>query len=688
MRVLDLEPLESTGTVRLMESHNQQCGCYVALSYVWGTSPSLRLLAKNQKTFMDAIDIDDLPKTIRDAVRVTRALNVRYLWVDSLCILQDSDADKELQIPHMNAYYREAVAVISASGATDVHAGFLGFQSTEDEIITRAQSQFVADEPEYGPMPYSLLMSWPDDTETHTEICLIDVDPPFYSYNKEPINGRGWTLQESSLARRLLIFPVTGGIIMRCAEGEHFAGNVLGNPFHEEAGSLYHESDIIDQTGSESEKEVSGRDSETSRATDEGTKDRDDKEEEGEEEGEEEEDDDDDDAENEFHSTDEEVDESGSENKDIEYESNSEEGNGNSEQDTRSEGKRERFQTYREKDREASSSDENDWEDVDEEEGESVYDNADDSKRSINQDDDQDDENEDENENDEKRKKDLDEYYDKVMFPKTTREDEISQGWYTSVQDYTHRALSQPGDILIALGALAQQYQSLHDDVLGNYEAGLWTKRLCEGLLWHLAYPRHQDPESFIQPRKVASEYHAPSWSWASCGQPVTFRTQREPDLIPFGEIDQSHRDQPIWCIEIMGCSVMPRNEHIPFGAVQAAHIDIKGVLMPIRRVSGKVWSAYKNDRCAIDDLALLEANGCVPDYPTTDLFAPDSIEALEKIGASCHWLPVYDATRGRTRGLVVCELASGLYQRLGFAEFQVRSNFLPKLEKRVIRLI
>ena len=603
-RVLDLEALESTATVRLMESHHQQCGCYVALSYVWGKTMPLRLVAKNRKALMNAIDIDKLPKTIRDAVRVTRALNVRYLWVDSLCILQDSDADKELQIPHMNAYYREAVVVISASGATDVHAGFLGFQSTEDEIIARAQSRLFADHPKYGPVPYSLGISWPENIRKNEVLCLIDVDPPLYDYNKEPINGRGWTLQESSLARRLLIFPGTGGIIMRCAKGESFAGNVLGNPFREEAGSLYHESGIIDKSGSEREKEVSGRDLVPSRATDEGTEDRDDK------------------------------------------------------------------------------------EDVDEEGGKHVYDNVDDSKRSINQDDNQNDE----NKSDEKSKKDREEYYNKLMFPETSREDKISQEWYAFVQDYSHRALSEPGDILIALGALAQQYQSQHDDVLGKYVAGLWTERLSEGLLWHLAYPRHQGRESFIQPRKEVSEHHAPSWSWASCGQPVTFHTQREPELAQFGIRNESYAskfDQPSWCIEIMGCSMMPRNEQFPFGAVQAAHIDVKGVLMPIRRVSGQVWSAHSTDRCAIDDLALLKADGSLPYHLSTDLFAPDSVKALEKIDDSCHWLPVYDAARSRARGLIVCELDSGLYQRLGFAQFDVGFDFSTKLEKkRVIRLI
>ncbi|KAL8787767.1 MAG: hypothetical protein Q9195_007636 [Heterodermia aff. obscurata] len=338
-----------------------------------------------------------------------------------------ANADEELHIPHMNAQYREAIVVISASNATDVHADFLGFQSTGDEINARAQSRLVADAPGFGPMPYSLVVSWPDGIEPHVQICLIDKD-------------------------------------------------------------------------------------------------------------------------------------------------------------------------------------------VDRENDKHVYDNVDDSKRFINRDDDEDDENKD----DERRKKD--------------REDEIFQGWYASVQDYSGRVLSQSGDILIALGALAQEYQSLHDDELGKYLASLWTERLSEGLLWHLAYPRHPDRDSFIQPRKVVSEYHAQSWSWASCGQPVAFRTQREPGLISFGIIDESDRPQPIWCIKIMGCSVMPRNEHIPFGAVQEAHIDVEGVLMPIRRVFDQVWDGARyRHRCTIDNLTLLETNNSLPHYPNTDLFVPDSIEALDK---------------------------------------------------------
>ena len=164
---------------------------------------------------MDAIHLEDLPKTNQDAVQATRALNVRYLWVDSLCILQDCETDKEQQIPRMNAYYRRAKAVISASGAIDVHAGVLGFQSTEDNIHAKAKSHLVADLAdkivEYEPH-FPVYFPSRDGLGKDATLCIMDVDPPVYDYRKEPINGRGWTFQESALARRLLIFPIAGGI--------------------------------------------------------------------------------------------------------------------------------------------------------------------------------------------------------------------------------------------------------------------------------------------------------------------------------------------------------------------------------------------------------------------------------------------------------------------------------------------
>ena len=191
MRVLDVVALENTGKLKLAESTDRQHRSYVALSYVWGKEPFLRLLSENRETLMDGILLKDLPKTIKDAVQVTRALNVRYLWVESLCILQDSDTDKALRLPHMNAYYRQATAVISASGATDVCSGFLGFQSTEDDIYSRVKSRLVADDPEFGPMSNYFLVYYPSEDDKRGNICHVDVNPPLYNYHTEPINRRG-----------------------------------------------------------------------------------------------------------------------------------------------------------------------------------------------------------------------------------------------------------------------------------------------------------------------------------------------------------------------------------------------------------------------------------------------------------------------------------------------------------------
>ena len=133
-----------------------------------------------------------------------------------------------------------------------------------------------------------------------------------------------------------------------------------------------------------------------------------------------------------------------------------------------------------------------------------------------------------------------------------------------------------------------------------------------------------------------------------------------------------------------MDCSVTPRDERNPFGAVEAAYVDVKGLLMPIQRVPGS--SLDRPDRCSVDDVALTEIDRryyC----NNSDVFSPDSIEALDEINSSCYWLLVYNATRSRARGLIVRKIAMDQYQRLGFTEHQVDVSYLQG-EECVTRLI
>ena len=703
MRLLDVQALESVGKVKLVESADRQHGRYVALSYVWGKKPFLRLQSDNRDALMDFILLQDLPKTIRDAIQVTRAFHIRYLWVDSLRILQDSDTDKALQIPRMNAYYGQATAVISASSATDVHSGFLGSQFSEDEIYAKAESRLVNDDPEFGPMLHRVPVYYPGDEES-SEVCHVYVEPPLYNYNTEPINRRGWTLQEASLATRLLIFPEAGGIVMRCSKGECFAGHLLGDPFHEAAGTLYHEAGLSKGNSDQEDDEDCVDEDSEGNSRGEGSKDYEEADndesrqqilpreiETGSEK-----------QENEYGGNDESL--GGSSNKDAEegsyessYEGKSEGNNEGSHEgspeasarsgdafDVKSNDPSNEHQNHQEVDRrwvfwtprresyhESATDQDEDWNESSSEDHASM--NSSHDKRYAHE---RDDGKEDEYDNEYE-----DRHYGDTSNGEHDKEDKISQSWYVTVQDYSQRALSQPDDILIALGALAQEFHTHNEDILGSYIAGLWTRTLREGLLWHLSYARHPHRESFIPPQAGATEYHAPSWSWASSEQPVTFRTQREANLIP----DEYEPDEPTWHIEIVDCGVTLRDERNLFGAVRAAYLDVEGLLAPIRRVPGSRW--HEPDRCPVDDVALT-GNDRHPYLNQTDLFAPDSIEALEQIDPSCcYWLLVYDATRARSRGLIVRKMASGHYRRLGLAEFQIDA-FDVQGEKSVIRII
>lgn len=89
---------------------------YTILSYVWGNSNFLRLTRGNLLNLMseDGLRKLKVPKTISDALEVTRILGMRYLWVDSLCIVQDNEEDKKVQIQRMDKIYSEATLKIIA----------------------------------------------------------------------------------------------------------------------------------------------------------------------------------------------------------------------------------------------------------------------------------------------------------------------------------------------------------------------------------------------------------------------------------------------------------------------------------------------------------------------------------------------------------------------------------------------
>src|SRR5450432_78162 len=79
---------------KLVISAVDKCeGVYITLSHRWGGAGMIRLISDTFDEFRTNIPLSMLPQTFKDAITVTKHLDVRYLWIDSLCILQDSKDD-------------------------------------------------------------------------------------------------------------------------------------------------------------------------------------------------------------------------------------------------------------------------------------------------------------------------------------------------------------------------------------------------------------------------------------------------------------------------------------------------------------------------------------------------------------------------------------------------------------------
>lgn len=144
-RVLDL----SEGRVRLLETAPGQCGRYVALSHCWGKEQLLITTRETLAERMDGININDMPRTFQDAVEITRRLGIRYIWIDSLCIIQKDAQDWEEQSAVMADIYAQCYLNIAATRAAGGHQGVLKPRYTRRDSIEWSQQFQMQTNPNY-----------------------------------------------------------------------------------------------------------------------------------------------------------------------------------------------------------------------------------------------------------------------------------------------------------------------------------------------------------------------------------------------------------------------------------------------------------------------------------------------------------------------------------------------------------
>ncbi|KAH8812496.1 heterokaryon incompatibility protein-domain-containing protein [Xylogone sp. PMI_703] len=191
-RVIDI----SGAQPRLHTSVKGERSHYAALSYCWGGPQKVLTTIANLKSNMQGIPLDALPKTLQDAIHITKILGFQFLWIDALCIIQDSPEDKAIEINKMGSIYRDATVTIFATSASKVDEGFLQHRSPDDGVLL----PFYVSEYKQG---------------TVTLILKDDAYTP-----EEPLDTRGWVLQETLLSRRRLVFG-TKELLWRCKKGNY-----------------------------------------------------------------------------------------------------------------------------------------------------------------------------------------------------------------------------------------------------------------------------------------------------------------------------------------------------------------------------------------------------------------------------------------------------------------------------------
>lgn len=194
-RLLDVGRI--TTPIRLIETQGNDCE-YVALSHCWGSGSPLKATKGNWKKLSHEIPFEVLPPLFQDAIIITRQLGMRYIWIDSLCIIQDSTRDWETESSKMGSIYQDSYVTISAISSSDGSMHCL----RDREVPTKIKFQ--------------------NTTGQDLEIRARRVED-HHPQNKNqkpakligPLSTRAWALQEHVLSTRILHYTASE-LIFEC----------------------------------------------------------------------------------------------------------------------------------------------------------------------------------------------------------------------------------------------------------------------------------------------------------------------------------------------------------------------------------------------------------------------------------------------------------------------------------------
>ncbi|KAJ6444515.1 heterokaryon incompatibility protein [Purpureocillium lavendulum] len=214
-RVIDVGTRDDRSQLRLVSTEHMPCEPYIALSYCWGVTADdiLTLTAKTFASMRQGIRESDLAQTHRETVVLARALGIRYIWVDALCIIQGDEADWARESKTMAQVYGNATLTVVAGRSADARNGYI--DNTLDASTDRA------------PPPCQLPVGAPpSDGGFNGGFVMISLPR---STDLGPVLARAWCCQERVCCRRAVMFG-TEQLIFECETERAYENGLVKRP--------------------------------------------------------------------------------------------------------------------------------------------------------------------------------------------------------------------------------------------------------------------------------------------------------------------------------------------------------------------------------------------------------------------------------------------------------------------------
>jgi hypothetical protein len=173
---------------------------YLTLSHCWGSKKFATLTTMSYDAFSQSIPLDDLSRNFRDAIELTLLLECPYIWIDSPCIIQDSNEDWVRESSAMGEIYSHALLNIAATAASDGNGGLFHRNNSlsSQPYIIRMQDEHKTDF-DFVCYPLNIWVNQVDDT---------------------PLGKRSWVVQERILSPRVVHFA-SDQLFWECCEEKY-----------------------------------------------------------------------------------------------------------------------------------------------------------------------------------------------------------------------------------------------------------------------------------------------------------------------------------------------------------------------------------------------------------------------------------------------------------------------------------